>query len=43
MLHGQSIIQEKKEVLNLQTGDLVAVVGSFPKEAHTNFLKIQEI
>lgn len=32
-----------KEILNLQKGDLVAVVGSFPKEAHTNFLKIDEI
>ena len=36
-------VKTAKEVLNLQTGDLVAVVGSFPKEAHTNFLKIDEI
>jgi len=32
-----------KELLNLKKGDLVAVVGGFPTEAHTNFLKIQEI
>ncbi len=31
------------ELMNLQNGDLVAVVGGFPKEAHTNFLKIHEI
>lgn len=36
-------VASAKEILNLKTGDLVAVVGGFPKEAHTNFLKIQEI
>ena len=30
-------------MLDLKYGDLVAVVGGFPKDAHTNFLKIQEI
>ncbi len=36
-------VKAAKELLNLEKGDLVAVVGGFPKEAHTNFLKIQEI
>ena len=36
-------VNATKELLNLKTGDLVAVVGGSPKEAHTNFLKIQEI
>ncbi len=36
-------VKAAKEILNLQEGDLVAVVGGFPKEAHTNFLKIQKI
>ena len=31
-----------KEVLNLGKEDLVCVVGGFPQDAHTNFLKIQE-
>lgn len=42
-----SIVQEgvkaAKDLLGLQKGELVAVVGGFPKDAHTNFLKIQEI
>lgn len=36
-------VKAAKELLNLKNGELVAVVGGFPKEAHTNFLKIQEI
>lgn len=36
-------VKAAKDLLNLKKGDLVAVVGGFPKEAHTNFLKIQEI
>ena len=30
-------------IKDLQNGDLVIVVGGSPKEAHTNFLKIEEI
>jgi len=36
-------IKAAQDLLNLQKGDLVAVIGGFPKDAHTNFLKIQEI
>ena len=36
-------VKAASELMNLQNGDLVAVVGGFPKEAHTNFLKIHEI
>ncbi len=36
-------VKAAKELLGLEKGDLVAVVGGFPKDAHTNFLKIQEI
>lgn len=36
-------IKAAKEFMNLQEGDLVAVVGGFPKDAHTNFLKIENI
>lgn len=32
-----------KEILDLKDKDLVCVVGGFPKDAHTNFLKIQEV
>lgn len=32
-----------KEMLNLKAGDLVAVVGGFPHDAHTNFIKIESI
>ena len=32
-----------KDLLNLQEKDLVAVVGGFPHDAHTNFMKIEEI
>lgn len=36
-------IEAAKEMFNLQSGDLVAVVGGFPDDAHTNFMKIEEI
>lgn len=36
-------IKAAKEFMNLQPGDMVAVVGGFPKEAHTNFMKIERI
>lgn len=39
----ESGINAAKEMLDLQSGDLVAVIGGYPKEAHTNFLKIEEI
>ena len=32
-----------KEVLNLTSGDLVCVIGGFPLDAHTNFLKIDNV
>jgi pyruvate kinase len=32
-----------KEMLDLNTNDLVAVIGSVPRGAHTNFIKIEEI
>ena len=42
-----SIIEEgltaAKEMFNLEKGDLVAVVGGFPDDAHTNFMKIVEL
>lgn len=36
-------INAAKEVMNLQNGDIVTVVGGFPHNAHTNFMKIEEI
>lgn len=36
-------LQAAKEMFNLKDGDLVAVVGGFPDDAHTNFMKIVEI
>ena len=36
-------IEAAKEMFNLQSGDLVAVVGGFPDDAHTYFMKIEEI
>ena len=36
-------IKAAKELMNLEQGDLVAVVGGFPRNAHTNFMKIEEI
>lgn len=36
-------VEAAQEVMNLEKGDLIAVVGGFPKESHTNFLKIQDI
>jgi pyruvate kinase len=32
-----------KEVLNLNNDDLVCVIGGFPLDAHTNFLKIDKV
>lgn len=39
----QQGIETAKEMFNLQSGDLIAVVGGFPEDAHTNFMKIEEI
>ena len=39
----QDGVKAAKEILNLNDNDLVVIVGGFPKEAHTNFLKIQNI
>jgi pyruvate kinase len=36
-------VAASKEILNLEKGDLVAVIGSYPANEHTNFLKIEEI
>lgn len=36
-------IQESKKILELKKGDLVEIIGSIPTDAHTNFLKIEEI
>lgn len=36
-------IHAAKEVMNLQNGDIVTVVGGFPHDAHTNFMKIEQI
>lgn len=36
-------VKAAKEIMNLQKDDLVAVVGGFPRDAHTNFMKIEEI
>lgn len=36
-------INAAKEVMNLQPGDIVTVVGGFPHDAHTNFMKIEEL
>lgn len=36
-------IAAAKESMNLQPGDIVTVVGGFPQDAHTNFMKIEEI
>ena len=39
----QDGINAAKEIMNLQAGDIVTVVGGFPHDAHTNFMKIEEI
>lgn len=39
----QDGIKAAKEVMHLQVGDIVTVVGGFPHNAHTNFMKIEEI
>ncbi|MBR1413304.1 MAG: pyruvate kinase [Bacilli bacterium] len=36
-------IETAKELLGLSKGDLIAVVGGFPNDAHTNLMKIEEI
>ena len=36
-------VKAAKDLLNLKEHDLVAVVGGFPHDAHTNFMKIEEI
>ena len=36
-------IAEATKMFDLENKDLVAVIGGYPKECHTNFLKIQEI
>lgn len=36
-------IEAAKEVMHLKKGDIVTVVGGFPHNAHTNFMKIEEI
>ena len=36
-------VKAAKDLLKLDNGDLVAVIGGYPKDAHTNFLQIQEI
>ncbi|MCM1370498.1 MAG: pyruvate kinase [Clostridium sp.] len=38
-----SCVLATKDMLELKSGDLVSVVGSIPEEAHTNFMKIEEI
>ena len=36
-------VKAARELMNLRYGDLVAVIGGFPKHCHTNFLKIHEV
>lgn len=36
-------VKAAKDLMNLRYGDLVAVIGGFPKDCHTNFLKIHEV
>lgn len=36
-------LEAAKEVLNLESKDLVTIVGGFPHDKHTNFMKIEEI
>ena len=39
----QEGIKAAKELMNLETGDIITIVGGFPKDAHTNFMKIEII
>lgn len=39
----KSGIEAAKETLSLEKGDIITIVGGFPAEAHTNFMKIEEI
>jgi len=36
-------IKAAKEMIHLNKGDIVTVVGGFPHDAHTNFMKIEEV
>ncbi len=36
-------IEAAKEMMHLEKGDIITVVGGFPHDAHTNFMKIEEI
>ena len=36
-------LKAAKEMMNLNTGDIVTIVGGVPDEAHTNFMKIEQI
>ena len=36
-------IKAAKEKFNLKNGDLIAIVGGYPDDEHTNFMKIEEI
>ncbi len=36
-------VNASKEVMRLEKGDTIVIIGGFPTEAHTNFLKIEEI
>ncbi len=36
-------VKASKELLGLKEKDVVAIIGSYPANAHTNFLKIEEI
>ena len=36
-------VETAKEIMNLESDDIVAIIGGVPDEAHTNFLKIERI
>ena len=36
-------VNASKELLGLEEKDIVAIIGSYPANEHTNFLKIEEI
>ncbi len=36
-------VKASQEVMHLEKNDLVVVVGGFPRDAHTNFMKIESI
>ncbi len=39
----QTAMKAAREFMNLKEKEIVAIIGGFPIEAHTNFLKIEEI